>query len=53
MPSEKQIEYEWIKENLKLGRLVEKVSPIVLKIYFRGKKGTDKKRVIIDWSTSG
>jgi hypothetical protein len=48
-PSEKQTEYEWIKENLNLGRLVEKASPIVSKIYFRGKKCMDKKRVIIDY----
>jgi hypothetical protein len=48
-PAEKQIEYEWVKENLKLGRLVEKTLPIVSKVYFRGRKGMDKKRVIINY----
>jgi hypothetical protein len=38
-----------MKENLKLGRLVEKALPTVSKIYLRGKKGTDKKRVIINY----
>src|SRR6201988_4109318 len=49
VPLEKQIEYEWIKENIRLGRLIEKASPIVSRCYWRGKKGTDKKRVIIDY----
>jgi hypothetical protein len=43
------MEYEWIKENIKLGRLVEKASPIISKLYFRGRKGLEKKRVIIDY----
>jgi hypothetical protein len=43
------VEDLWVKEQLDLGCIKEAPSPIVSPIFFITKKGTDEKRVIMDY----
>jgi hypothetical protein len=46
---EAEVEDLWVKEQLKLGHIEEAPSPIVSPIFFIAKKGSDEKRVIMDY----
>jgi hypothetical protein len=47
--AEGEVEEDWIKQETDLGRIVEGPAEYVSPIFFIGKKGTDEKRVIIDY----
>jgi hypothetical protein len=47
--AEGKIEEDWIKQETDLGHIVEGASEYISPVFFIGKKGTDEKRVIIDY----
>jgi hypothetical protein len=47
--AEGKIEEDWIKQEKDLGRIVEGTSEYVSPVFFIGKKGTNEKRIIINY----